>query len=477
MINLCIASNLEIRGADQELKDYLKDLLTLLNPEWLDAQNFGRWSGNIPKYIIQYQEEKDLLRIPRGVLFHLVMDLGREFDIDDQRVEPKSEKLWPEGNVILRLDDQEIAVQELMQHDNGFLSAPSGSGKTIMGLETARRLGLKTLWLTHRKELKDQTIIRAVELFELQSDQIGILHSNKWTIGEQLTVGMIPTLRKRDLSELRNEFGMVIVDEAHHVPSTTFLQVVSQFNARYLYGLTATAYRRDKLDSIMFNAIGPVIARIEHFDLFEDKHLIKPIIRRKMTGWAPHDCNTMEYHDFMEAMVTSKKRNNLIVEDIVREAIPGNTCIVLVERTKHAEVLTKLIKEQGILCEFVVGSIDVEDKNPIVSNRKKKKKTVPKNVRDRIIKDFLEGKIQVLVAPYDLLVEGFDYKPLNRLFMATPIRWKGTVVQALGRIQRPYEGKKDSIAYDYVDEGIGMFRKQSESRLYRVYEVMGLVVE
>ena len=478
MISLRIANNLELKGADQELKEYLKDLLTLLNPDWLDAQNFGRWAGNIPKYITQYTEEGDLLKVPRGILFHLVADLGREFDIDDRRVEPEAEKLWPEGNVILRPDDQEPAVRSLMRYDNGFLSAPAGSGKTVMGLEAARRTGLKALWLTHRKELKDQVIDRAVELLEIPREKIGVLHGKEWKLGEQLTVGMIPTLRKRDLSEIEDEFGVVIVDEAHHVPSTTFLRVIDRFNARYLYGLTATAYRRDKLDAIMFNAIGPVVARIDHFDLFEDEHLVKPTIRRRMTGWVPHGANTMEYHDFMEAMVTSKKRNNLIVEDIVRECVPGNTCVVLVERTRHAEVLTELIKEQGILCEFVVGSIDVEDKSLFPSKgKKKKKKAIPKEVRNKIVTDFKEGRIQVLVATYDLLAEGFDYKPLNRLFMATPIKWKGTVVQAIGRIQRPHARKRNAIVYDYVDESVAMFWKQAESRFYRVYEMMDMTVE
>ncbi|KKN37502.1 hypothetical protein LCGC14_0762740, partial [marine sediment metagenome] len=80
-------------------------------------------------------------------------------------------------------------------------------------------------------------------------------------------------------------------------------------------------------------------------------------------------------------------------------------------------------------------------------------------------------------ATYNLLMEGFNYRPLNRLFLASPIKWKGNVVQALGRIQRPEEGKTDAIAYDYVDENIGMFVRQHESRLFRVYKKMGMEVK
>lgn len=471
-----IRNHLEIRGADKELQEYLQSLLTLLNPEWLDAQTFGRWAGNIPKYISQYREEDGVIIIPRGLLLHVLEDLGRQWEIVDERVSPEAEKVWPEGNILLRPGDQEPAVQGLLSYENGYLSAPAGSGKTVMGLEAARRLGLKCLWLTHRKELKDQALERAVALLEIPERDIGILHGKTWRIGEQLTIGMVPTLRKRDLSDIIKTFGVIIVDEAHHVPSTTFLHVIDKFWARYVYGLTATAYRRDKLDAVMFNAIGPIVSKIEHVELFEDENLIKPTIRRRLTGWNPPNSHLMDYHEFMEGMVSAPARNERIIQDVLRECQPGNTFIVLVERTKHAEILTKLLKDKGVRCEFVVGSVDVDSGERDAVGRKKKK-AIPKETRNQIVSDFREGKIQGLIATYDLLSEGFDYRPLNRLFLATPIKWKGTVVQSIGRVQRPCEGKKEAIVYDYVDESIGMFVRQADSRLYRVYKAMGMPVE
>ena len=94
-----------------------------------------------------------------------------------------------------------------------------------------------------------------------------------------------------------------------------------------------------------------------------------------------------------------------------------------------------------------------------------------------VVEDFKSGKLQVLVATYDLLMEGFNYKPLNRLFFASPIKWKGSVIQALGRIQRPADGKTEAICYDYVDSLIGMFANQADSRFFRVYKRMNMPVE
>ncbi len=480
VLKIRIRNNLEIQGASPELKRYLEGLLTLTNPVWIEAKAFGRFTGNIPQYIRQYEFEDHRMIVPRGLLEHLVNDLNLEWELTDERAAPEAP--WGEGNVLLRPDDQETAVQRLMSHDNGFLSAPAGSGKTVMGLEMCRRLGLRALWLVHQENLKKQAIEEAVEHLGLEVEDIGILHGRKWKIGECLTVGMIPTLQRRDLGDVVDQFGTVVVDEAHHVPSKTFLEVVSQFNPQYLFGLTATAYRRDKLDVVMFNAIGPKVAEIEHVELFEEEHLMIPSIRVRHTGWDPENAITMEYNDFMEAMVTAPQRNQLIVRDIVEVANqPGTISIVLVERTKHAEVLTKLIKAEGIACDFVVGSVDVESDVPVQwhgrKKPRKKKKMVPKKVRERIIAEFKNGEIQVLVATYDLLMEGFNYRPLNRLFLASPIKWKGNVVQALGRIQRPEEGKTDAITYDYVDEKVGMFARQFESRLFRVYEKMGMEVK
>ncbi len=476
MINLWIRKNLHIRKADPELREYLKALLTTANPEYIEAKTFGRWTGNIPQYIHQFAElGNGSLVIPRGQLDHLLNDLGRDWEVQDDRVTPESEKIYPESDTILRTDDQETAVQELLSHGNGFLSAPAGSGKTVMGLMAAQRLGLKCLWLTHRKELLDQVLEETDEHLNIPQEQVGLIHGRKWRIGEQVTVGMIPTLARRDLSSLEEEFGLVIIDEAHHVPSKTFLSVVTHFAAKYIYGLSATAYRRDKLESIMFNSVGPVVAEIKHFELFEDEHLMIPTIKIRQTGWYPEGAQLMDYHGLMDRMVRDQRRNRLIASDVVDECQSNNACIVLVSRTKHAEVLTDMLKQRDIRCEFVVGSVDVGDSAE--KGKRKKKRAIPKEVRNQIVSDFKQGNIQVLVATYDLLAEGFNYRPLNRLFMASPIKWKGKVIQALGRVQRTAEGKVDAVAYDYVDSLIGMFANQAECRRYRVYEKMGMPIE
>jgi len=228
-------------------------------------------------------------------------------------------------------------------------------------------------------------------------------------------------------------------------------------------------------DRVLLGQQHPVLG---HADLVEDEHLMSPTIRRKATGWRPPNAREMEYHDFMEAMVFDEARNRLIVNDIVQECQPGNTCIVLVGRTRHAEILTSMLKERGAHCEFVVGSMDAGPSATAGKRGKRqKKKAMPEELRNDLIDRFKNGRLQVLVTTYDLLAEGFNYRPLNRLFLATPVKWKGRVVQSVGRVQRTSDGKTDAIVYDYVDWDVGMFARQAEARFSSVYEEKGMQVE
>ena len=75
----------------------------------------------------------------------------------------------------------------------------------------------------------------------------------------RVDVALLPTLARRDnVAELTAGYGFVIVDECHHVPAAAFSHVMNQIPARYWLGLTATPYRRDKLDSLIYHQLGKI---------------------------------------------------------------------------------------------------------------------------------------------------------------------------------------------------------------------------
>jgi superfamily II DNA or RNA helicase len=87
-----------------------------------------------------------------------------------------------------------------------------------------------------------------------------------------------------------------------------------------------------------------------------------------------------------------------------------------------------------------------------------------------------DKEINILITTIDLLGEGFDVPHLDRGFLVLPTQWGGRVEQAVGRIQRTAENKKDAILYDCLDHKIGMLKNQYWHRL-GVYKALGMEIE
>jgi superfamily II DNA or RNA helicase len=88
--------------------------------------------------------------------------------------------------------------------------------------------------------------------------------------------------------------------------------------------------------------------------------------------------------------------------------------------------------------------------------------------RKGVIQRLDQGQVKVLIATGQLVGEGFDCKNLSTLFLATPIRFSGRVIQYLGRVMRPAPGKKKARVFDYVDIKVDALQAAARARL-KVY--------
>jgi superfamily II DNA or RNA helicase len=392
-------------------------------------------------------------------------NLGIETRIKDDRV--KFNPIDVDSRNIKYKNYQAKGVRALVSGGSeGVLVAPAGSGKTVMGLSLIPLLGQPTVWLTHRDRLMKQVLERSEEFLpSLTEEDKGTIGGGKNEVGRVLTVGMIQTLSqlpKEDLRSLGRRFGMLILDEAHHCPAYTFLEVVVEFSAHYVYGLTATPRRRDGLEEVMFHALGKATAIIEREEVVKDKGMIIPVVKyREVPGRRVNDDNFARI--LKKHVVNNKERNNMIVSDVIREAMLGNFCIVLSDRRSHCNDLFELIRPAF-------------DKVGIATGKFTKKFV------DDQVKLLEEEKITVLVCTSDLLSEGFDVDKLNRGFIASPFRAVTKTEQIVGRLQRPAKNKKDAVIYDYVDSAIGVLASQFYSKnrddcRYKTYEGLGCAVE
>jgi superfamily II DNA or RNA helicase len=348
--------------------------------------------------------------------------------------------------------------------EEGIIISPAGSGKTVMGLVITSVIGLPVLWLTHTNTLFKQTINRAENIIPfLKNGNISTIKGSKWNYDKPFTIGMVQTMIRNPekVESISNEFGVVILDEAHHCPAKTFTDVISLLNPKYLFGLTATPNRADRLETLMYDVIGPVLIDIPINRIVDDGGIILPtVIYKEIETKKINDNNT---NRLLKYLVNHKKRNNTIVSDIVQEAMNQEICIALSTRKEHCEILYTLTKLSWEKTGIATGDYSLKE-------------------NEKTIQDLEEGKITVIFTTPDLLGEGFDVDILSRAFICLPFRSETRVEQLIGRAQRYHKDKKNVNIYDYVDTSIGVFKDQffspnkNKHCRYRVYERLGLSV-
>ena len=99
--------------------------------------------------------------------------------------------------------------------------------------------------------------------------------------------------------------------------------------------------------------------------------------------------------------------------------------------------------------------------------------------RAEIIERLNAGEIKILIATGQLIGEGFDCKGLSTIFLTTPIKFSGRVLQYIGRVLRPAPGKDKARVFDYIDVNVGALvaSARARQRAYESIEGAGNIVQ
>jgi len=428
-----------------ELINFLKEELNFLNSEYLTKRRLGKSTYKIQKYFKLIEESGDAVLLPRGFLNKFIAFLNE--NRINHLVVPKypvlNETLF-DSSIVLT-PNQTMAVDSAIAYEQGVIVAPSGSGKTIIGLEIVARKKLPALILVHRKQILDQWVERIQEFLGIPKVHIGQYSGTKKRIGNQITVGLLQSMaRKKDLSELRDQFGTVIVDECHHIPASTFRQVIAQLNPHYLYGLTATPKRKHNDEKLIFVFIGDIIARVETTDFKPMSSItaqLPEVIVRTTKLTIPFKFKTDLFQLLAKVICFDTGRNQLIVEDILNQTTTGKKVIILSERKEHLEMINLYLKGK---CETIVISGDDS-----VRARKSK------------IKQIEDGYYQAILSTGQFFGEGIDIRGITCLILAFPFSFEGKLMQCIGRL-RDVGAQKYII--DYRDQEIPFLERQFKQR-------------
>lgn len=308
---------------------------------------------------------------------------------------------------------------------------------TQMGIAFILERCAKALWLTHTKDLLNQSYDRAAQYID--KSLLGKITEGKVQIGSGITFATVQTMANMDLEQFKREWEIVIVDECHRAagsPSkfTQFGKVLNALSANK-YGLSATVHRADGMIEATYAMLGHVVYSVPE-EATRGKVMQVKVMRRD-TGVPMHsDCQdtdgTLLYGRLIDYLCSTKRRNRMIALDLIENREHYN--LILSDRIAHLKLLWEMLPA------------DLQKSAFIVDGKTKAE------VRNRIMDEMREGKIHFLFASYKLAKEGLDIPRLDRLYLTTPQKDYAIVTQSVGRIARTFEGKGEPVAYDYVDD-------------------------
>jgi len=382
----------------------------------------------------------DAIELPRGAnrdLKRLLAEIAPELPVlvHDRRSAPPIAPL--QLTVALR-PYQQAAVERATQLRDGVLIAPTGSGKTVMAMGLIARLQVRTLVLVHTRTLLTQTCEVIARCLGLQAGRIGAGQDDV----RDITVATVQSFLRRDPEDLRDHFGLVLLDEAHHCPAATFTQVIQRFRARYRIGLTATPERADALHPLMYATLGPELYRVRPSEMVHQGSLCTASVLPVETTF--EGGRVVDRGRMISRLCNDHQRNQDLASAIASSR--GARSLVLSERVQHCHDLAALLCAAQVPTFVLVGAHSEQD-------------------RERTLQAFLGTPRAVLVATGALVGEGFDCPDLDTLYLAVPSGNTTRTTQALGRILRPHATKATARVFDFVDAATPGLRRTLQKRI------------
>lgn len=439
-----------LKAVSAKVLNHLKRIAAFKNPEFYSKQALRLSTYAIPRIISCFDITNEYLAMPRGcedAIRSFLNDNAVTYTITDKTNHGNKISVSFQGE---EREEQLEAINALLPYTNGILHATTAFGKTVTAAAIIARKKVNTLILVHSKALLKQWHDRLTEFLNIDYPQheeknkrgrrkvfspIGCFDSSGNTLHGIIDIALIQSCLDEDgVKPFVQDYGMVIVDECHHVSSITFEQVLMSIKAHTIYGLTATPIRKDGHQPIIFMQCGPIRFTTDAKSQIAKQSFDRFLIPR-FTSYNSILEDRLSIATLYKYLSEDEIRNNLIVEDICKAVNTGRTPIILTNRTAHVSVLAEKLKATIKNVISLTGAGTTREKREAMQRLQ----TIP------------DSEQLVIVATGKYVGEGFDYPRLDTLFLALPISWKGLLTQYAGRLHREYEGKKDVRIYDYID--------------------------
>jgi len=484
-IEITVANMLYIPKHDLTAKalNQIIRLAAFKNPEFYKRQAMRLSTHNYPRIIHLEEDFAEYIALPRGCMDDL-LKFFREQKVKAQVIDKTNpgQKIEVEFSGELTVGQQE-AGEALLNYTNGVLAATTAFGKTVIGVWLIGQKRTNTLILVHRRQLLDQwkaqvnKLLNFKEGFSVEnkfskgqgskSEFVGEVASGKERRSGIVDVALIQSLQNKtnegnEVKPFLRDYGMVIMDECHHLSAVSYEKVIKNVHARNIYGLTATPTRKDGHHPVVFMHLGPVRYKVDPRSQASQRPFEHVVVPRFTSFKMPPCENGSKWHiqQVYSALATSKNRNNMIVQDVISERDQDRTLLILTDRTAHVEQLVNMLQAQNIETISLTGKMTDKHRNEVM----------------KTLKEGGRGNTPVLVATGKYIGEGFDYSRLDTLLLVSPVAWHGTVQQYIGRLHRLHQDKKEVRVLDYVDVHEYVLEKMYKKRL-KAYKAAGYTIK
>jgi superfamily II DNA or RNA helicase len=417
---------------------FTDDLKSLLEP--LPFKTVG-----IAKPLVLWHKHptKELIGVPK---FFGLSSQG--FCAQDKR------ELGEETNLTLHQDIvlKELQVQGVQKYlesmhkwGGGFFVADCGFGKTfvmasvIAGLKRKAMIVAPNLTLLAQIHSELTKCLNGVSIAILQGapndKKLEALRKSNVIVASLATLAQFtypPNFWK--------SVGTVLFDEAHLMCAKSLCAILPHIPARYLGGFSATPFRGDKLDYVLYWLLGPTAFVYQRTPEITGK--TGTVIIQKHPGFAlatPFSFSSSAMFSLLlNSLAAHEERNQMILELALKACDTRARVLLLSAFREHAIQFYEKLQARGISCELLLGGA-----------KSKKRK------RDE---DAVTPKCTV--ATYKLLEMGYDDKLIDTLILCTP---KSTIQQTVGRVEREAPGKAIPLVIDIVDINSilqGMWKKR-----------------
>jgi superfamily II DNA or RNA helicase len=397
---------------------------------------------------IYYSTEDNDVLIPR---FYPV----QKFDIMIDDIRGDGMKISVQSKVKPRNFKQEVAINWMVESNEGILCMQPGEGKTVVTIDALCKIGRKTIIFVHKNDLGSQWIDRFIEHTEIGKSSIGWLRSEsfKSDLQNPIVVSTVQTFcslvrkGKEFLDEVKKaDFGVAVWDECHtSISAEMFSKTSLHLPVKKVFGLSATPERLDGNTDVMFMHLTNIFkpegqadtmvpeVRMIHFD-----HKIVTKYKYQVNQLYLAE-NNSERGRFSKAVYLSKliKSETLItrLRQIVKQIDQSKrNALILSERINLLEEARKVVSHSD--SSLYVGTTDEKEKNEALSKR-------------------------IIFSTYSKSRDGLDIPRLDCIVFCTAV---SNIDQAAGRIVRTLEGKKSPVVIDIVDSGSDEMINRSKYR-------------